>query len=383
MASIHDFSFSFSRFHNPETDREESCLKIGPKTIQATFSTDPVAPGSATLKRNGIVLAGDEGAVVVKVQELARALNMDEPSLEDLFSESDSIDIGNLKELALFVDVSKIDQSCFDNLSPCMSHNVTVRLRLAEKLIGVGKKPLIIGNLETFGYTEEIAKLLIREGMGRNVAANLEKFGFSVPKKAEIADLLIEKGKVIDVFSYFKKFDLDDDMKLKIAEILMEKMGSWFVADKIHLFGYTEGMAKLLIRKGCCLSIMTNSEKFDCYNEEIARLLIERKYGGFVASAFEKFGFDTRKVQYSSLILTNQMKRDEALNKLKQPAITASEAKKDFEYIATKLGINVKELQTYMDSPIKSHKDYKNMQSIFNFGAKVMKVLGLERSIKR
>ena len=34
----------------------------------------------------------------------------------------------------------------------------------------------------------------------------------------------------------------------------------------------------------------------------------------------KKFGYDTRKVQFSSLILTNQMTRKEALEKLKSPA---------------------------------------------------------------
>ncbi len=97
----------------------------------------------------------------------------------------------------------------------------------------------------------------------------------------------------------------------------------------------------------------------------------------------KRFGFDTRKVQYSSLILTGQMSRDEALEKLNQPAINKEDAKNDFEYIATKLGITIDELQGYMDMPLKSHNDYKNMQSIFNFGAKVMKALGMERSIKR
>lgn len=97
----------------------------------------------------------------------------------------------------------------------------------------------------------------------------------------------------------------------------------------------------------------------------------------------KRFGFDTRKVQYSSLILTEQMTREEALEKLKEPAINEEDAKKDFEYIATKLGITVEELQSYMNMPLKSHNDYKNMQSIFNFGAKAMRALGLERSIKR
>lgn len=97
----------------------------------------------------------------------------------------------------------------------------------------------------------------------------------------------------------------------------------------------------------------------------------------------KKFGFDTRKVQYSSLILTGQMTRNEALEKLKLPAIDEDTAKHDFEYIATKLGISVEELQSYMDSPNKSYKDYNNQEQLFVLGAKVMKFLGLEKSIKR
>jgi len=97
----------------------------------------------------------------------------------------------------------------------------------------------------------------------------------------------------------------------------------------------------------------------------------------------KKFGYDTRKVQYSSLILTGQMTREEALEKLKQPAIDPDEAKLDFEYVATKLDITTDELQQYMDAPNKSYKDYKNQAKYFEIGAKIMKFLGLERSIKR
>lgn len=97
----------------------------------------------------------------------------------------------------------------------------------------------------------------------------------------------------------------------------------------------------------------------------------------------KKFGFDTRKVQYSSLILTGQMTREDALEKLKTSAISDDDAKHDFEYIATKLGISVEELQNYFDQPNKTYKDYKNQQSLFDLGAKVLKYIGVERSIKR
>ncbi len=96
-----------------------------------------------------------------------------------------------------------------------------------------------------------------------------------------------------------------------------------------------------------------------------------------------KFGYDTRRVQYSSLILTNQMSRDEALQKLSLPAIDEAEAKHDFEYVATKLGITVSELQFYFDSANMTYKNYNNYENMFNFGAKTMKMLGIENSIKR
>jgi N-acetyl sugar amidotransferase len=92
-----------------------------------------------------------------------------------------------------------------------------------------------------------------------------------------------------------------------------------------------------------------------------------------------KFGYDTRKVQYSSLILTEQMTREEAIEKLKQPAIPPIEAEKDFEYIATKLGISKDELNDYLHQPNKTFRDYKNQEWLMNFGAFIMHKLGLDR----
>ena len=97
----------------------------------------------------------------------------------------------------------------------------------------------------------------------------------------------------------------------------------------------------------------------------------------------ERFGYDTRKVQYSSLILTNQMTRDEALKKLDYPPYDQSNIKNDFEYIANKLSISIEELQSYMDMPKKTYKDYKSQESIYHYGAKIMRLLGIERGGKR
>lgn len=97
----------------------------------------------------------------------------------------------------------------------------------------------------------------------------------------------------------------------------------------------------------------------------------------------KKFGFDTRKVQFSSLIVTGQMTRVEAIEKLKQPALDEATVSQEFEYVANKLGITCEELQGYMDAPNKSYKDYRSQESIYMIGAQIMKTLGLEIGGKR
>ena len=96
-----------------------------------------------------------------------------------------------------------------------------------------------------------------------------------------------------------------------------------------------------------------------------------------------RFGYDTRKVQYSSLILTGQMTRTEALQKLQKPAYDPETIDEEFGYIATKLGISSTELSNYHTMPLKTHLDYRNQERLFSIGSKVMKTLGLERSVKR
>ncbi len=97
----------------------------------------------------------------------------------------------------------------------------------------------------------------------------------------------------------------------------------------------------------------------------------------------QKFGFDTRKVQYSSLILTGQMTRDDALECLKFPAFDPETLKEDFKYIANKLDISQDQLQIYFEEKNKSYKDYKNQLWIYLLGAKILRMLGIEKGGKR
>lgn len=97
----------------------------------------------------------------------------------------------------------------------------------------------------------------------------------------------------------------------------------------------------------------------------------------------KKFGYDTRKVQYSSLILTEQMTREEALEKLSRLPYDENTIAQDFEYIATKLGISIAELQRYMDAPNKFVRDYKSQEALFSIGSKIMTVFGIEKRMAK
>ena len=96
-----------------------------------------------------------------------------------------------------------------------------------------------------------------------------------------------------------------------------------------------------------------------------------------------KFGFDTRKVQLSSLILTAQMKRHEALNILEKPPLSSKEIEIESNYVASKLGIERVVLDEFLNSPNKTRHDYRSQEFIYDWGASVLRGFGLELGGKR
>jgi N-acetyl sugar amidotransferase len=96
-----------------------------------------------------------------------------------------------------------------------------------------------------------------------------------------------------------------------------------------------------------------------------------------------RFGFDTRRVQFSSLILTGQMTREDALARLESPALDPDTVRLDLEYIAAKLQITPKELDGFFNAPKRFYWDYHNQERLFNAGARILKAVGIEASIKR
>ena len=96
-----------------------------------------------------------------------------------------------------------------------------------------------------------------------------------------------------------------------------------------------------------------------------------------------KFGYDKRRAHFSSLILTKQMTREEALERIAQPAYDEATIAQDFEYVATKLDLSVKELKQLLEGSNRSYRDYRNSMSLIEFGTKVLRATGEQRAIIR
>lgn len=131
------------------------------------------------------------------------------------------------------------------------------------------------------------------------------------------------------------------------------------------------------------------------YKKEEAITLLEKKFGWeryankHFESVFtrfyegywlvEKFGYDKRRAHFSSLILTGQMNREEALNILQKPPYDEVLAKQDLEYVSKKMGITTEKFLEMMNGENKTYKDYKSNAGLIEIAIKIAILLDLEK----
>jgi N-acetyl sugar amidotransferase len=133
------------------------------------------------------------------------------------------------------------------------------------------------------------------------------------------------------------------------------------------------------------------------YIKKDAEALLEKKFGWkkFVHKHHEsrftrffedywlprKFGFDRRRAHFSSLILTGQMSRMEALERIGKPELDEHFLSCEFEYIANKLDLTVSELVKIFNGQNKSSREFKSKRNLIEIGSRVMSILGLEKRL--
>lgn len=81
----------------------------------------------------------------------------------------------------------------------------------------------------------------------------------------------------------------------------------------------------------------------------------------------EKFGFDKRKAHLSSLIVSNQITREDALQNMKKELYNKDELKNDIEYVKGKFGLSDEEFEKIMKDAPKTFWDYPSYENSWYF----------------
>lgn len=142
----------------------------------------------------------------------------------------------------------------------------------------------------------------------------------------------------------------------------------------VHLLNYVPFTKKEMI------DTLVNEYGYEPYKQKHFEDLLTKFLEGWWLPT--RFGYDIRKAQLSSLVVTGQMSREEALEILKTPPLSEEESKELFSQVAEKLKISKDELMSYYNLP-KKYLKYKNNEWAFKLGIKLYTFLGLDRRIRQ
>lgn len=153
---------------------------------------------------------------------------------------------------------------------------------------------------------------------------------------------------------------------------------------KAHLYyRYIKGMKVVkpldLIpyTKSDAIITLQNEFGWEPYANKHFESVFTRFYEGYWL--VKKFGYDKRRCHFSSLILTGQLKREEALVILEKPPYDEKQAMEDLEYVAKKLGLSKEKFLELMKKENKTYKDYKNTSGLIGFAVKMARLVGMEK----
>tara|TARA_B110000003_G_C16652420_1_gene534781 strand:+ start:5359 stop:6444 length:1086 start_codon:yes stop_codon:yes gene_type:complete len=106
------------------------------------------------------------------------------------------------------------------------------------------------------------------------------------------------------------------------------------------------------------MNILENKLGWQYYGGKHYESVYTRWYQGFFLP--KKFKVDKRYIHFSNLVKSNNMNRQDALNKLNEPAYEEELQKQDTEYVIKKLDISNDEYMHILNKKIHSFRDYKN-----------------------
>jgi N-acetyl sugar amidotransferase len=95
----------------------------------------------------------------------------------------------------------------------------------------------------------------------------------------------------------------------------------------------------------------------------------------------KRFGFEKRRAHFSSLIMTGQMSRAAALDRISKPELSDAQHQKDFEYVAEKLDFSPQGFADIFQGEKRTYRDFRNKRDFIMAGARLLRLLGIERRL--
>lgn len=89
----------------------------------------------------------------------------------------------------------------------------------------------------------------------------------------------------------------------------------------------------------------------------------------------DRFGYDKRIPHFSSLIVSGQMSRDEALTELEQPLYSDGALERDIDYLCRKLNLSRTEFEIILNAPRHNSSEFRNWNLQYSLMKKMQKTL--------
>ncbi|WP_159479163.1 N-acetyl sugar amidotransferase [Chryseobacterium sp. 18068] len=184
----------------------------------------------------------------------------------------------------------------------------------------------------------------------------------------------IDKTLILDIHKKFGKRKLSTFpiVDIFVYKIYYKYFGGMKVFHPLNYVSYIKKDAEKLL-----------AEKFGW--EPFQHKHHESRFTRFIEDFWlpKKFGFDKRKAHLSSLILTGQLTRDEALQRISKPELDEQMQLNEKTYIAQKLDFLENEFNNLFHGTNKTYKDYKSKRRLIGLGISFMRNFGLEKKLFR
>lgn len=193
--------------------------------------------------------------------------------------------------------------------------------------------------------------------------SNLSTEGMSMPKNMNW--IKFDKKNIDSIIKTFGNYEIKSYPAIGVFNlikyILLHKI-KW-----IHFLDYFD------YRKNEAIKILENKYNFKPYEYKHYESIFTRFYQGYILP--RKFNIDKRILHLSTLIVTNQLSRNEAIKKLElNPYSNNLQLNEDKEYFLKKMNWTQEKLEEYLKRPAISHTQYANSKFIYENLLKIYKL---------